>query len=1150
MQSSSASRILCNRDNLAREATITASAQRASDDIRLEAQARRGGGRMALSGPYLGAEDGVIDVEVLSGTGGELVASMPVVRGVGSGALTVESVDVTAVPDTVTFALVDKGTPPVPAQLEFYGVTLAARTPGLVGNALSVTVTRNVVATPTSYATLEPISAGTPQLEGAQWDWAQPAAVDAGIPPGALRVQFEGFPVVHRAWKVWDQGRFVFRLDPVPPYDIPANTRVLAVSGDYTLTLSDGVQSEVFAGVVTVYDFLVAVDTRSTLAEVRGVVARDTAPGGMAVTEMPLRTDAHHLPPSGGQVVVHGVSPSAPTENLVLEYLGAAAPGRWRVSGSVSGVLPQAATGTLYAHGPVSFTVQALASASLGARIDARARFAPRSDGEALPAVCFKPVMLGVSAVDKTVTFKWTRRPKSNCRCDNLPALRLPALCLGLEPDGGGMMLEPEYQSRLQGLYQWRAAFAAANTSTGPDAVAVVQDLDMADQVVALFARTLAEVHGDTGARDLWDAYRVTMQSELATLHGVAGYLPAPEGAGDSTELTAWRAIVAAATTIQGGAKGSVYYNAANQRYYRLELSQVEFSPAVSVGYPWEQPTAGLVLPFGYYYETTTGVVPTEWESRTFEPFADAGWATSASHMLERAVPLSASRGGQLRVRLWYTDLGAPPAGLTGSTDDGPQHNLKVDSPEQLVRRYSAQMDHVLTAAGIVPKSDASNNTVAGDGCWRDPGHDFWWVDESGEYLPIFNNTPYVSAVVRDGVPVSTREWGVGVVTQCEHRLREGDEITIRIRGTGQSLQAGDRIVIPVVAAAAAAFGGGDAGDDTQRWSVRSAVLGVLPDWLRSPGDGAPHSAGALTVRLADGALPWEVGDTIRVELEGGCLRWRRDGGTWVEADIFGPALDLGDGLLLDAAPGAAPSFAAGDSWQFRALATHGVSRLRQPRVGRGFAWLGDTVTLDLDLGALHDVECVMLGLHTLPAGARVDVWDPDDPSWEVFLDAREGPLLAMLPAGTRVRYLKVRVTHAGAGAAIGWLFVGRGWRPSVGASALTMQRQYGLARGQGLNPAALYRGRGTGGRWQWDIDRGAALLGANADELVDLVDYVARNGLEPVCLVPDVRDPGRAALAILDADELALSELSEWQASGVAQAVVSVDLPFRAVLS
>ena len=68
MQSISASRILCNRDNLAREAAITVSAQRASDDIRLVAQARQGGGRLVLAGPYLGAEDGVVDVEVLSGT--------------------------------------------------------------------------------------------------------------------------------------------------------------------------------------------------------------------------------------------------------------------------------------------------------------------------------------------------------------------------------------------------------------------------------------------------------------------------------------------------------------------------------------------------------------------------------------------------------------------------------------------------------------------------------------------------------------------------------------------------------------------------------------------------------------------------------------------------------------------------------------------------------------------------------------------------------------------------------------------------------------------------------------------------------------------------------------------------------------------------
>ena len=66
----SVNRILSNKDNRVSAATLTASAQRASDDVRLVAQSRQGGGRLVVSGSYTGAADTVVDVEVVSGSGG------------------------------------------------------------------------------------------------------------------------------------------------------------------------------------------------------------------------------------------------------------------------------------------------------------------------------------------------------------------------------------------------------------------------------------------------------------------------------------------------------------------------------------------------------------------------------------------------------------------------------------------------------------------------------------------------------------------------------------------------------------------------------------------------------------------------------------------------------------------------------------------------------------------------------------------------------------------------------------------------------------------------------------------------------------------------------------------------------------------------
>jgi hypothetical protein len=1165
MDSVSVNRILANRDNLAREALISATAQRPSTDIRLVSQSRQGGGRLTVVGPFACAEDSVIDVEVTSGTGGELVASLPVVLGVGSGALTVDAIDSAAVPDTITFALASKGTPPAPAALEFYGATLVSKLPGLGGNDLAVSVARNLIATPTQYSTLDAISAGATQSEGDAWNWGQPPASGNGIPPAALRIQFEGMPTVHRAWKVWESGRFTYRLDPAAPYDIPADTRILAVEGDYTLTLTDGAATETYPGIVTVYDFLTAVDTHSLLVDVRGVIAFDTAPGGMAVTDIPLRTDAHALPAIGGKVIVSAVDPDAPTENLTLTP--APGGGQWSVAGAVSGALPPATAGVLYTHGPASFTIAPVESgAQLGARINARYVPVMRKSGQALPSICFAPLLLGAAAVDKTVTYTWRPRPASGCHCERKPALHVSLSCLGLAPGGDGTMLDPEYKARLEALYAFRQEFVAANTTTGPDAIAVVQDLDFVDRVTGTFAGALDEMYtvpdADVAtAEPLWDSYRTAMQSELASLYGVEGHLPSiavPDAsviATDTTTAAGWAAITAQATTIQGGRIGSIYYNASNQHYYRLDRNDS--------GDPDTYGSSEIVLPYfrPIYTESGGQWSATGWDE--IPPFSDEDWAVGGTHLLVLEPGMTGPSGAKINYRglvFGYTDLGMAPdaeagQGSGGGTSTGGE-NLNIDRingsfaaiVDQLDRRYAAQMDHVRAVAGIVPKSDASGmNSVAGDGCWRDPGHSWWWEDESGEYLPMFNNEPYVSCVMVNSMAQTTKEFGVGVVTDCEHRLLEGDKIVITIKGTGVAATLG-AITLPIIAAAPAQFAGGDEGDNTQTWTVRSALAGALAYWMRVPGSPTQHVAGEVTVSMTDGGIAWEVGDTIAVTLEGGTLRWRRDGGAWSDAPIFA-ANDLGDGLALNAVAGASPSFVSGDAWKFRAIATHGLSRLRTPRVGEAFAWDGDAVTIDIDLDAATPVESVLVALHTLPAGAKVTISDPDA-SWSVALPRRDGPMLAMLPEDTEAATLRLAISDTGAGAAIGWLFVGRGWQPTVGASDLSMTRQYGLARGEGLNPSALYRGRGTGGHWKWDIDQGGGLVGDNADDLVSLVDYVAAHGMEPVCLVPDIRRPERAALGVIDADELTLTDVWQWQAEGVREPVISVDLPFRAVLA
>ena len=1042
----SVNRILTNLDNAARGAGIVASAQRASSDIRLQAQRRAGGGRMVLTGPFAGDEDALIDVEVLSGTGGALAATRPVVRGVGNGTLDVVAIKPAAQPEVFSFALLDAGTPDEPALLEFFGSTLAARTPGAGSNALRVDVLRNLAATALPFATLETISAGVAEFDGPQWDWGQPAASGAGIPEGALRFQFEGFPTVHRAWKVWESGRFLYKLDPPPPHEVPADSRVLAVTGDYTLTVSDGVVSETYHA-ITIYDFLTAIDARSALAAVRGAIAADRSPGGMAVTDIPLRTDAHSLPAqiktrAETRVEVGTVLATAPTENLTLKYAGG---GAWGVSGAVSGTLPAARTGELYTHGPASFTVRRKASVggALAARITGKYTPTSRSDADpGLPAICFKPLALGAKATDKTITFTWTKRPPAECFCDNLPALRLSAECLGLDIGGAEMALDAEHQNRLVALYAWYAEFTGSNTGidTIPSSYSLTPSLDsrgatkriiadpealrLADAAVAEFYEGLEDVYASLDGRTQWDAYFAALDTLLSDVEGLA--------------------------------------------------SDDDIANVIKV----ENLTTGRVH-----------------------------YASSLSARIEAAIGF-------------------------------------------FKQRWAAQMDHCRVVSGVLPKSTAGSDAGA---CWRDIGATHWWADDDGFYLPVFNNVAYVSAIKTDeGQILSTQEFGFGIVTQCEHRLKEGDTITITVSGTANAAEYAedDTIVIPIIAAASAPFVGGKDGDTTQTWAVRGSVSGALADWAYDPEVPTDYDSAALTARLLPGGIPFEVGDVIDIGLEGGRVRWRRDGGAWDEGDLYASHA-LGDGLTLSAQAGVAPSFVTGDSWTYRAVATYGVSRMRQPRIGEHFAWDGADVVIDVTLPAPVKAEALMLGLHTLPESAAIEISGGllGATEWTVQAAWRAGPVLALLPEGEMQR-VRVSISNAGAGAGIGWLWLGTGWRPTVGASDLTIVRQYGLARGQGLNPAALYRGRGDAGRWVWNLDAGAMLEGSNADDLMARIDYVAAQGLEPVCLLPDVRVPKRAMLAILDTDQVAMSEQLNFNAEGVRSNAVSVELPFRAVLT
>jgi hypothetical protein len=1195
-------RLLANHANAVVGATLTASTHRPSTDLRLTAQTRQGRGALTLTGPFTGASDRALEVEILNGAGAGLRPAVPVISGVGNGALTVTAIDLGAVPETVVFRLASAGAPAVRAELPFFGVTLLARTAGTAGNALTLTVARQLTLSAPVAATTAALPSGTAELPDARWDIGATASPDGSVPLDAPRLVFDGFPTIHRQYRQWSAGRWSLQLDPALPDAIPSEVPIRTVSGDYLLTLTDGGVTETYLA-VTLYEFLAALSARSALVEVVGTVVADTAPGGMAVTDLPLRTDAYALPVIAAINGVGGarrldaveVDPAAVSENILITNQGGG--DRWSVVGGASGPLAEAVTGVPYTAAPVAFTIPAgTPSTAAGARITAKIELVPRPDAAATPAVCLRPLQRGAKAAAKNVSYRYTARPPTACDCSTLPAPRLSDVCLGLATGASATVaLDPDYQSRLTSLYDWRATFFGAQSNLSPPAAATwaKDDMNLCDQVVSAFAETLALIYADATARASWDAALTQLQSEFGPLAGV-GAIPATPiavglapGARAQHPLTGYLYQLARVTqhlvfdgmnlsNITGGMYvGTTGLNPLNNTLYILTgVSYATFS----VGAGWQAvprsnlsaaPPLSSLTGSGTITIVTTlaydpgGAGPTQQETSTWVAAGAPGTITNEVEALaltrlpDLTGAWSTTTGASfsLDVNLeWVADdVGDPAVNTETSTwiclGQAPDLRLGVEVT-QLARRYQARMDALLPLAGLVPKSDASSGS--GDGCWRDdPAATHWWVETSGVYLPAFTGVPYVSCT-RNGQDLeSTQEFGFAVLVACEEALIEGDQFTLILSGSNSGpYVAGDQFTLPLVGAAPAAFSRGAAANGVHQWAVAGASGGAYPEWAWDPTAPTPYTAGPLDATLTPGGIPFEVGDQISLALEGGTLRWRESGGTWTTGDLYAVGHDLGAGLTLAATPGPTPSFIAGDSWTFSALATHGPDRLRRPREGAAFAWDGAATTLSVDLGAIAELECVLLALHTLPATATIAINGGATAAtdWSRVATWTAGPILTMLPAGTTARYLEIVIDGAGSGAEIGWLWAGVPWAPTAGVSALQHVRQYGLTRGTGRNPAAVYAGRGTGGRWSWALGAGGALTETDVAGLTALLDHVAAQGLEWVCLVPDLRDPSSATLAQIDADEVTFTEELGYYLPG-GDKLVSCDLPFRAVL-
>lgn len=1122
----SVQRYLSGHDNYVRTAALTASSVRPSTAVERLAATRAGGGRVRLEGAYTGQEPTDIDVEIVA-AGGVPRASVPTFAGVGNGTMTVLDIDGAAPLQGLTFSLRDLGVQTEHARRDVREVVIRARVAGAAGNSIRITVAPALTRTATEYALLSDWPAGARSQVGDQWDFGGlPLSASGELDVDTPRVQFGADPTVYRLFREYRDGVWRHGVSPLMERTVPAGTRVWAISGGYDVTVTDGVDSELYEGVVTFYELLSALGA-SDLVEVAGVVAADRRVGGQAAVDVPLRTSAWLLGATG-RVRLEQVSvpAAAPTQTVTVRCVNADVVGaeRWSVSGSVSGELDAAVTGRLYTSAAASFLVPPKAAAHKGGG-EWSFKYDPvtRSETEGLPSVCVRPFRFGRNARARTVTFRYQRRPAVECSCSDMPAPLISARCLGLEEimDTNN----PEYVSRVKDIYAWREDFIRANT------------------------QALAATSSSTPVTS-------TPEQGPFYIHAVFGSYASNVrlGAQYTTRADAEAAAAAliSATVVFSGwgyGNGSAFGTVAG-------LSWQHNSMMNSADYPPSQggPDAGTVdvtavdvlaaVPPG-----VSGGITSAAPVRFLAYERDLDWMNSV-------IPIMLSALAQVFEHedaraLWddlWTEVQADLAPLSPTQDD-----LGADPAQRNARfldRYLATVDNILLEAGILPKSDAS---LDAGGCWRDyPDEAYWWADVDGYYLPAFTNRAYISArrETESGRVYSTMEFGFGLLVACPERLRVGDTVTIRIHAVDadRPYQVGDVATLDTVAAGPAWLAGGVDGTDELTWSVFGSDAGALPDYVVPLDAPAPaYSAAGVELRIVPGGIPFSLGDRFAFAVEAGQFRWRRDGGSWsTSEDIPGTGVAaLNDGVSAVFVPGAAPSFVPDDVFSFRVHQPHAVSHVR-----RGFddawAWVGASAALEIDFGEVRPVSALALARYSLPAGAAVTAElsvDAVDWSAPVPIDVTRSVAVAMLPTAS-ARYVRISVA-GGEDGLLGWVWAGVPASTTYHASRCEPVRRYAVSRGNGLNPAALYAGRGVGWSVAWD----SLLFDADVAKLVDIVDWMQAQG-EPIVFVPHHLHPRDAALVRAGSDALELPDFHDYQPDDAGHRLLSAVLTLDPVLS
>lgn len=1097
-----AQRFMFGLDNQLTSALLTPSSVRASYGLFPVAGERVGNGSFSLQGAYTGSAGATLDVEVVDSiVGANPSISAPEYRGVGNGTLNVSGVDSAAVAQTITIACASVGVVTTAAAIDFYGVTLQARTAGASGNDITISIDDSAIVATQSYALLDAIEDDSDTLRGVQYAFGGKSLVNGNLRSDAPRLRFgTDQTTVYRQWSEYVDGELLYRLAPKVASAIGAGTPVYTLSGTYSATVSDGVTTETFTGLITLFDLLNTLRSRSALVQVLGVVSEDYTPNGMASTELMLKTSPHlgATTVSGSKWLSHLddaaiVGTVTETEVFEIECTNNDVVGGevWAVRGSASGGLASVTTGALATRGAVQFRVPRKLptdAVSIGRIFVNDRKFVSRDEEEGVPDLCLYRPILGSSASNKTLTWTWTARPPEECSCEDSTVVGKPDPdCLGLTSiEGDTVAWSTAYKTRMQSLYDWRADTLRTNSEVGTDGMLRTAriDADLIDQVTAIFADALAQASDVPAAMTEYDAQFTQMQSDLSALANL----------GTSGAVEVWQPGIG---------------------YSFLDI----VVPPVANGFKY----------MCYQSHASHGV--NEWGTLI--------GGTSRDIISTTELPE-------------WINIGAVDADdLVSESGNGAYSRAVSD----FVRRYQAAMDKVLVEADILPKSKASTQRSR---CWQDPGDAFYWKSEDG-YMPAFSNRYYHSVVpfwddtAKKWTVKDTYEFGFAIRVGCPERLKEGDQIIIEIETATRNITyaVGDVIRLPVLLGGPLELLDGTDGTDQVTWSVRSSISGAWPDYVMPLTSPPVYTGEDVEFTITGGSIPFVAGDVFTFALEGGHIRYRFNAGAWSSTVEIAAPITLPNGLTLVPYSGASPSWKAGDAFSWRIEQPYSPETLKHPVIGQQWQWSGTSATLDIDLGEERALDSAVVALHTLPSTATLTlqggVATPTE--WTEPLTVRQLVTAKLFSVQRTARFLRLTVSGA-SGAGIGWLWVGMNWKTAMSATRCVMPVNYAITVGRGANAGAVFNGASGGVSLSWGVGepQGGYLTHVELNQLIERLDYSARNANEVICIVPNYASEQEARLVRLAETSIVVSDIGENQAVDTQNRRYSLDLEFDGV--